>query len=301
MRIVLVSLLMMASSFALAKGVAVFTGTGTVSTAPEFVTVQITVQSQCWKTSDEARLSNDEVVHKIQGILKGFKKGSDELKTAGGRTSQFYPPTYGDLAKAMDAACSNTFQKTTTLTFKTFDVAGFSKALTDIQNAVLPEGEQGAEDVVGPTTFVTIDSPWTGISKETRAAMVEQATELARANAEVMFWAAFKSLSPRKVRIIKATDGSSGSSSYDRGGYELAAPAAAYAGSRSKKGPVVETSFEDISVTRNLIVTFGFDEIRLAGGAESDTESSECVDENTQEQGHSIEGFVGRAKRSRFN
>jgi hypothetical protein len=255
MKKILLAMLLSPAIFA-GSGVAKLGGTASVSNRPEFVTVSIMVKSQCYPTSHAARLANDEIVSRIQNKLSVFvsKNGIDGLSTSGGFTASYSKTVHPQKGDSY-TVCLDTFEKQTTLTFKTTDVQGFSETLSNIQDNILPEFKSSKEVINSPISFVVMGSPEAGICQRTREEMQLQAQTEAVKAAKYKLMASAIDTGINNVRIIGISD--QVEPTYN------ARPAAFSARENYEHSPVVELSFDDITVTQSVLVTFKFDKMKV--------------------------------------
>lgn len=247
--------LMMIFPSLLISGEATFSGFGSVSKKPEFVSINITVHSQCYKTAHLARLANDEVVSKIQGQLKRHltANSQDRVFTSGGWTSPFSTTVYD--GEHSYTICPKTFQKMTHIEFTTGNIEGFSEVLSVIQDEILPQFESSADGLEEPITYVVISQPRGDVSEGTRIGMKYQAHQNAVRDARHKLLASINDDGfGTKVEIIGLSD-QAPSYSMDRS-YPAAVPP-------MPSGGMVEVSFEDIFETAMVNVRFAFDNIRI--------------------------------------
>lgn len=134
-------------------------GEGEVLAEPDQVSFSVVVQAVCYSTAEEASASADktasEIFSKLQSIFPK-RNNRDQIVSEGGYTQRTYPVRYGEKANA----CQQTFQKTTTITVTSADVAAFEKRFNDVQAVVYGnEGGDPGQPLSHASTFVTMNQP----------------------------------------------------------------------------------------------------------------------------------------------
>lgn len=232
-----------------------FIGIGYVKAMADFVTFNITVQSECYAKPIDAQKATDEVVLKAYDYLKTLKKDNDKyfrVVIEGGYTTNF--------SKWYDKTeyCKNTFQKSSTITIKMAAREDFDKSFAAIQTHILENFDQGylVNAYEGPRSYVTMTQPSPQLSRENRKTLDLQALSDAMLDAKARFRAATKSCREHQWKITKIQeDGISVSPEPPRYfaksmAFEAAAPA------QDAAAPV---QFDELTVEKRLRVSFQFE------------------------------------------
>lgn len=230
-------------------GTAKFTGEGTASAAPEFVTVQMQVSSECFLSPEDAMTANDTTVVSIQKFLKSLVDENskvDKISIQGGYTRP-YSRSIRE-GNDMRVICDGTFQKTTSISF-TAAPEGFSGKFAAIQNAILKNFKQGSDNTEESRTFVSLNEPSAGICAKTRAEMdiaaLQNAGKKSRAKFDAM---ALTCGINGQVEVTSVTE--EGTSYRPSNRYAEAA--------FSAPNEIVELNFDDITVTKNVVIEYSF-------------------------------------------
>ncbi len=169
---------LLCSSLALATEHSKLTGTGTVTSKPEFVEVTVSVSSVCYSTAEAAMEANNVIVSTVDIALKNaMSRKSDFVHTQGGYTSPYEESTV-DGKKTL---CSG-YQKQNSLTLRTSAVDGFEVVFAGLQSAVLKLGNSAAGRGAARTS-VSMGEPQPGICEKTRQELEFKALTLATNNA----------------------------------------------------------------------------------------------------------------------
>lgn len=240
--------LFMVVSTCLVAGEATFNGTGTSSREPEFVTVNLTVRSQCYASPLEAMKANNAAVSEVQNILsQWFEEGRDQLFTNGGFTSEYSETIYyGSNSKTV---CQGTFQQQTNIKFKTDYVGGFSECYSSIQQEVLAKFTRGVQGT--HTTYVTINEPVGGVCDQTLRVMEQEAYARAMSHAKDKF---------RACGEVCGLDDEANIVSFgDIENYSVTPSYKSFRSVPESAGPVV-INFEPTQVSANVKVRFVYGE-----------------------------------------
>lgn len=173
-------------SLSLNAGKVSVTGSATEYRDAEFATISMTVKSVCFETPAAARSANDETVAALQKQLSPMlntENGIDALFTKGGYSSTYSESYYEDNRKI--TRCENTFQKSTTIQFKTANLAKISNIFDELQAMVLSDFSQSSEGTA--TTFASISEPSVDVCEHTREEMRDCALTGAQCNARHRF------------------------------------------------------------------------------------------------------------------
>jgi|GEM_PF-1895575 len=249
------------SSFSLMAGEAETTGKSTVYHDAEFVTVALHVKSECYKKPSQAKDANNAAAAKIVEILKAYNTTSAENKiyTNGGFTTSFSKSVMRN--NQHETICQDTYQQTTTITFKTKDIPGFSNLFADMQEKVLgtytvssaDEGESTTAEQA--TTFVNIGIPHADVCDTVKNEMVNKAADEAAANAQELFWTYAKRCGIKGPVEISRINPPAENQNY---GYRTAKASMLSVEMVGSIRPVVETNFEPISVEGQVTLKFKY-------------------------------------------
>lgn len=251
-----VAFLMAQSAFA---SEAYFVGTGTVSSTPDYVELSIYVNSECYKSTSLARQATDNVASEIVNFLKMRIKNTGDFKnkiiTNGGYTQPF--SKYINNQHGSRQVCLGTFQKRTTITIRTSDVANFSELFDEIQDLVYSSYKQSAPNVDEPVNYVTLDAPQTRITRENNAILEKTALGLALKNAKERLFAAF-GCEPLRVEIIdmSETQASQTPQTHSYAPKMMRAMAMDSGGGQMEAAAPIE--FDALLVSKNIYVKFSF-------------------------------------------
>lgn len=249
MRKPLVGLLAAFFCFNVSAGTAKFTGEGKVSTAPEFVTVHMQVSSECFLTPEDAMKANDATVITIQNFLKTLINEDsevDKISTQGGYTRPYSRMIReGNETRTL---CDGTFQKTTSISF-TASPEGFSKKFATIQNNILKNFKQGSDTTEESRTFVSLNEPSAGVCPKTLAQMDIAALQNAGKQSRGKFDA---------MALTCGINGQVEVCSISEEG-TIFRPSNKYASAAfSESDEVVELNFDDITVTKSVIIEYAY-------------------------------------------
>jgi len=240
------------------SGTATITGSASVSKPAQFVTVTLTVQSECYKKPSEAMGANNEAAANVQKLLKDFLSNERDaaMHTNGGVSMPFSRTYYSNQTGRSEVVCPNTFQQTTMITFKTFKVDEFGPMYASIQEGVHKnyQASHGSDGNPTQVTYVAIDKPNADVCDETKKAMSRQAATLAAKDAKEQFNAYAAEYNIRgHVEVMNIDNTFSANASRSENSYKSAA--ASLSGSHT---PVVETNFKEITVSDRVKVTYSF-------------------------------------------
>lgn len=232
-----------------------FSGEGLVKAPADFISLVITVHSDCQPSPTDAQSSTDLVVKKIDEYLRKLKtKGDKHFKILvdGGFTT-----TYSRWHRNREV-CRNTFQKNTNITLKMAARNDFDKIFSDIQNYVLAHFEQmGLDELELARTYVTVGLPNPEVTREHRLTLEREAIDLALRDAKANFKAAIKSCEPHRWKVHSIKEG---------GGIEPSPRPFHYLAKFARSGSVpapmdtvAPVRFDLLEITKNLLVTFQFE------------------------------------------
>jgi len=180
-------LALLAFSLGLQAGTATFVGHGMSIRDPEFITVEISVDSECYATPSDAMRANNKTTTEIQAFLKDLliDNNIDTVRIQGGVTSPSTRTVYVD--NQSKSLCPGKFDQRTSVSFKTAHVKAFSETFARIQEKVLSGYTQASESDGAARTFASIGRPHAGVCQETSRLMALEATKHAFAHARAQF------------------------------------------------------------------------------------------------------------------
>lgn len=242
------------SIVASAMGEADFTGEATVMREPEFVTVELTVKSECYPMPAGAIEANNAAVIAVSEFLKGLTNPSsqiDRVTVSGGYTSPYSKTIYRN--HESETICQNTWQQSSSVTIKVADMASFSQTFAKIQAKMASEFVAEDTEAGKAMTYVTISSPRIGVCAHTRKQMELEAKGLATEDAQAQFnaCAARCNVDADQIKIVSFGEPTISGGYRNKSAYfENAMP--------SSDMPVVELSFDPVSVSASVRVKFSF-------------------------------------------
>lgn len=232
-----------------------FTGEGLVKAIPDFISLTLTVRSECQPKPRDAQRETDAIVEKIDTFLQQFKNEKDEhfkLLVDGGYTSAY------SRYENNKTLCQNTYQKSTNITVKMANRDDFDEVFLKIQTYVLDEFESttilGEKEV--PRTYVSISTPYPEITRENRTMLERQALDLAVRDAKENFKAAIKSCEPHRWKVHSMRE--------NGGSYPQPSPVRFYARA-AKSAPESESDsaapvrFDKLEISKSVTVSFQFE------------------------------------------
>lgn len=183
---------------------AMLSGQGKVLSEPDYVSLNIQVQSKCYNTPKEAREANDKAARTVVDFLnKHVKEGGyyNKVITDGGYTNPF------QVYHRDKILCENTFQKQNTITLRTQKIKEFEALYDDIQKEVYAQfSTQPRGMIESSVTFVTMSSPVPGISKEKHDALERQAMTMALNDAKGKLQALFSQVPVQNIKVIEVSE-----------------------------------------------------------------------------------------------
>lgn len=258
----MIFLLLVASSVARAhhqeQPASEFVGEGTIKSDPDFISLAITVRADCQARPKAAQDAVDTVVAEIDSFLQGLKPKSDDehfkILINGGFTEPY------SVWRNNQEVCRNTFQKTTTITFKIGHGDDFSDTFSKIQSFVLHKYQQasnlGERDV--PRTYVTVSTPVPELTREHRLLLEKSALDLAVRDAKENFKSAIKSCEDHRWKVQSIKEGGSG--------YKTFSPVRFYAKASPRsesadaaRDVVAPVRFDELEITKTVTVAFQFE------------------------------------------
>ncbi|MBI2790944.1 MAG: SIMPL domain-containing protein [Gammaproteobacteria bacterium] len=183
---------------------AMITGVGHVKSSPDYIELNILVDSKCYSTPSDARKINDEAARKIVDFLNSKIKKKDNYNTVistGGYT-QPYQTYYQD-----KYFCKDTFQKQNNIIFRTQDIDNFESLFDEIQNTVYKQISRFSPLLIESSiSYATISSPVPGISQDLRSQLEQKALGLAFQDASAKLSALLKSNKIQNLKMVKASE-----------------------------------------------------------------------------------------------
>jgi uncharacterized protein YggE len=238
---------------------AIITGVGHVKSSPDYIELNILIDSKCYASPNEARKVNDESARKIVDFLNEKIKKKDNYNTVistGGYT-QPYRTYYQD-----KYFCEDTFQKQNNIIFRTQDLENFESLFNEIQNVVYKQLSRAAPNVIEASiSYATMSSPIAGISQELRSQLEQKSLALAFQDATAKLSALLKS---NKIQNLKMTRASEIPPIEPMPIYQkrMAAPMEMMAGgARAQDSAPVQ--FDEQDIDKTIYFQFTFDDINL--------------------------------------
>lgn len=225
-------------------GTATFTGEARIKTEADFVELNITITSECFKTAMTAVADNDAVATQVMEILRNILSRTDvnsKIFATGGYVERYtnYDPN------TRRAFCVNTFRKNNLITARVKLTPQFAADFARIQDAVYGLArDPSPEPREAQTTFLQMSQPQTGLNDQRRDELRARAVSLALANAVDKFRATFPLVGIDRYTI----------SSYRESG-TVESPGRPSRGADLISAPV---QFDELAVTSNVIVEFTY-------------------------------------------
>jgi uncharacterized protein YggE len=238
---------------------ATIVGQGETKSLPDYVELTITIESKCYPTPDAAKKVNDTSARKIVDFLNTKIKKKDAYNNviaSGGYTSayqNFYQDKY---------YCLNTFQKQSSVTFRTQDLENFESLFNEIQTVALKEFARSSGSFIQqPITFVSMSDASPGLSTELRGKLEQQAMNKAFTDAKAKLDALFG----QQLHQVKVTHVSEIAPNEPRPMFENAS-APMMMSARMGKGmdqAAAPVQFDEQRFNKTLYFKFVFDDISL--------------------------------------
>jgi len=251
MKKVLGSLFFATLALGVQAGTKTVEASGTVWHNPEFATVTVEVKSECYPTANAAYEANTKAAIMAKKSLEALIPNPgqfDNVTATAGMTTKFSRRDYVDGHEQV--TCKNTWQQTTTITFKTGNLNAFSgtfaRLQTDTLNVLTGLDSSNIEE---PKTYAEIGSPNFDICPATREKMTNEATVLAHENAI------------KEFESIRQCCGIHGDVEIEEIGQPEASyspKSALYAASSLEIGETLEIDISPISVTERVMMKFRF-------------------------------------------
>lgn len=239
-------------------GEALIAGQGQVTSVPDYVEINITVDSKCYATPAEASKANDEAARKIVDFLNNKVKRKDQYNKVisnGGYTSPFQVYVHDKIL------CPNTFQKQNTITFRTQDLNNIESLFFDIQNTVYQQFKGSEPTVIdAPISYAVISNPVPSLSASLRAQLERKAIALAFADAQAKLRALFGTYPLHNVKVTQASEFSPDEPKPVFRSGNAPMMARAVSEKFAQRAPV---QFEDQTFEKTIYFTFVFDDISL--------------------------------------
>lgn len=183
---------------------AVLSGQGKVLSAPDYVELNIQVQSLCYSSPDEARKVNDESARKIVSFLNTKVKGEgyyNKVITLGGYTQPYQSYQQNRIV------CEGTFQKQNSITLRTQAVDDYEALYDEVQKEVYKNFSIQPRGVVeSSTTFVTMSTPVPSVSEEKRRELEQQAMTMAFVDAKAKLQAIFTDKTITNLKVVEVNE-----------------------------------------------------------------------------------------------
>lgn len=236
------------------KTLAEFSGQAIIKVPPDFISLSLTVKSECYVTPLDAQNATDEVVRKIDDYLKTLRQKDDahfKIIVDGG-----YTTTFSRWHRNREY-CRNTFQKNTQITIKMSAKKHFDQIFSDLQTFVLRQFEQDqfieGSDVA--RTFVVVGLPNPELAVRHKRSLERKAYDIALRDAKENFKSAISSCEPHhpKIHAIREIG------NVDTPRPMMSARFHMLAADATSEKTVAPVSFDDLEVVKSLLVTFEFD------------------------------------------
>lgn len=235
-------------------GRATITGNASITDKPDYVEISVSVDSKCYATMDALNSAHDAYVAKLQNRFLGYFDTTNDFNKVSvnaGWASPYSHTIYHRDGTNDEKVCQNTYQKHTSITIKSSDLAGFSELLSWIYGDVSEVFTNASGDERTPSTLTTISSPSSKICEATRTAWRNKALASAREDAQAQFKAEFcgTGLSLEQVCIVSSAQ--PGSTRY----HESYAKSAAFRGGDEES---VTYTVENIAVEASREYVFEY-------------------------------------------
>lgn len=241
---------------------ALLTGQGQVISSPDYVELNITIDSKCYPSPLDARKINDDAARKIVDFLNTKIKKKDlynSVVSAGGYTLP-YQTYYQD-----KYLCLNTFQKQNNITFRTQDLAHFETLFDEIQNTVYKQLQPNPPSVIESSiSYVTMAAPVPGISTKLRAELEQKAMGLAYTDATEKLSALFG----KKVQNVKVIYASELPPDEPKPLFRQEVAPMALMGARMEKSSAAPVQFEEQTINKIIYFKFNFDDVPISPTSE---------------------------------
>lgn len=186
-------------------GEASLSGYGEVEVAPEFVSLNVRVTSECYRSAIEASQANDTVANKVLEVIKSVavQGQGDEVKATGGYVHRYtgYDP------RTEKNICVNTFKKINQISLKTRSVDQFPQLFAELQDKLYALGmEMNPNNTEQPLSYLEIGEPMAALSVETQRAQERRALALALQDAKEKFQSTLVLAGIDKYKIVNYSD-----------------------------------------------------------------------------------------------
>lgn len=257
--LVVLSLALCASS--IFAGRATITGNASITDKPDYVEISVSVDSKCFATLDALNSAHDGYVAELQNRFSGYFDTTNDFNKVSvnaGWASPYSHVIYHRDGTDNEKVCQNTYQKHTSITIKSSDLAGFSELLAWIYGDVSEVFTNASGDERTPSTLTTISSPSSKICETTRTAWRNKALKSAREDAQEQFKAEFCGAGINLDQVCITSSAQPGATKY----HESYAKSAAFRGGADAS---VTYTVEDISVEASREYVFEYPDCRPFG------------------------------------
>lgn len=230
-------------------------GIGQIKVRADYIHLTFNVRSECYANPSEAQDAADEVVRKIYKYLETLKTPGDKyfkILSSGGFTGSYNRWVHNK------EICRNTFQKNTEITLNIGLSKDFSAQFTRIQEGTLNFFHQdpSMETMDKAHTFVTLGTPEPRVARINRQRHEREARSLALVDAQANYKAMVKTCAKQAFKIVNIKE----AQSYNfpqplNRSYQQSAPAAG----QMQIAEVTPVRFDDVLITKELMVTFQVD------------------------------------------
>lgn len=231
-----------------------FNGEGEVKAEPDFISLTLSVASDCQATPSDAQRATDEVVVRVNQYLESLKDEKDphfKILIDGGYTSP-----YSRYFKDRNI-CDKTFQKQTSITLKMGMRKDLDKLFARLQSHVLSNFDQmGFEGEAVARTYVSLNSPEPQLTPEHIKELSRKALDLAFKDAKANFAATITSCEPHRWKVASIKE--MGGFIPPRLEYK-AAPRAAFSTMAADNAMAAPVRFDRIRIQKTLLVGFSFE------------------------------------------
>lgn len=155
-------------------GTATLTGYGETVAPVEYVTLNVTVTSECYPTAKKAVDENDAVASSVLSVLKTYAVESqgDQVTATGGYVERYT----GHDPSGNRQICVNQFKKQNILTLKTHSVDTFPQAFAKLQDALYSLTTESVSSVIDkPISHLEISVPMPGLSLKSKSILEKKA------------------------------------------------------------------------------------------------------------------------------
>lgn len=236
---------------------AVIAGEGRILATPDYVELEIQVDSRCYAQPGEARKANDKAAKNIVDFLKKKLKQDNyynKVISLGGYT---YPYQSYDQNKIV---CPHTFQKSSRITFRTQEIDSFEVLFDEIQTQVYALFSRILPDKIeSSATYVTLSTPIPKISDKKRAQLEQDVMNMALGEAKNKLVALFGLKDMYKLKVIQVSEFPMGAV-MPTFGMRANSPMSLMGG-QAEKSVSVPIQFDQEWISKTLYFTFEFEDL----------------------------------------